>query len=75
MLANFLRKSTPAHFIYLILLLLAYFVLTVYPEFINGFHVGLGLQKLAFFLGLVFLLAVEVFVIRKNDLTKDSKHV
>ena len=74
MLANFLRKSTPAHFIYLILLLLAYFVLTIYPEFLSDFKVGLGLKKLAFFLGLVFLLGVEVFVIRKNELTKDSAY-
>lgn len=74
MLANFLRKSTPAHFIYLIVLLLAYFVLTVYPEFSDGFEVGLALQKLAFFLGLTFLLGIEVFVIRKNDLTKDSAY-
>lgn len=74
MLANFLRKSTPAHFIYLILLLLAYFVFTVYPEFLTDFSVGLGLEKLAFFLGLVFLLGTEVFVIRKNELTKDSAY-
>ncbi len=74
MLANFLRKSTPAHFIYLILLLLVYFIWTVYPEFLSQFKVGLGLHKLAFFLGLIFLLGVEVFVIRKNDLTKDSAY-
>lgn len=74
MLANFLRKSTPAHFIYLIVLLLAYFVLTVYPEFSAGFQLGLVLEKLTFFTGLVFLLAVTVFVIRKNELSKDSAY-
>lgn len=72
MLANFLKKSTPAHFIYLILLLLAFFVLASYSQFTDGFEVGLGVKKLAFFLGIVFLLLVDMFVIRKNDLTKDS---
>lgn len=74
MLANFLRKSTPAHFIYLILLLLAYFIAAIYPEFLEGFSLVLLLQKTAFFIVLVFLLSIEVFVIRKNELTKDSAY-
>lgn len=74
MLANFLKKSTPAHFIYLILLLLVYFVLTVYPQFLTEFRWQLALEKFAFFWGFVFLLGVEVFVIKKNDLTKDSAY-
>lgn len=74
MLANFLKKSTPAHFIYLILLLLMYFVFAALPEFETEFTFTKLFEKLAYFLGLVFLLSVEVFVIRKNDLTKDSAY-
>ena len=74
MLANFLKKSTPAHFIYLILLLLLYFLFTVSPEFESEFKFALVFEKLAYFLVLIFLLSVEVFVIKKNDLTKDSAY-
>jgi len=74
MLANFLRKSTPAHFIYLILLLLAYFTATNYEQFTAEIDLGIVLQKLTFFIVLVFLLSIEVFVIRKNELTKDSAY-
>lgn len=74
MLANFLKKSTPAHFIYLILLLLLYFLYSIVPEFTKQFSFTLLFQKLAYFLGLFFLISIAVFVVRKNDLTKDSAY-
>lgn len=72
MIANFFNKTKPVKVFYLIVLLLVYYLISMFLQMKDGFSVLYFVKQIGFFLCIVlFLLSVD-FIIKKNNLTSDN---
>ena len=72
MIANFFKKSKPVNIFNLVVLLLGFYLVSIFYVGIAEFSFMLLIKKSVLFIFLFLFLMIENFIVKKNNLTEDN---